>query len=210
MIITIFGATGQVGKQLVHQALMMGHSVRAFGRNVFTAGFPENEKLQLISGTLFSEESVYEAVLGVNLVLSALGGSSDGVDKTRSLGIKNIVAQMEKAGVKKIIAVGGMGVLDTADKDVIFMDTPAYPKQFLPVGKEHFQAYQTLLDSSLDWTFVGPPDLIDADPTGKYYTSANTIPVENTYKINTGDLALFMLTEAERGEYIHQRVGISN
>ncbi len=210
MIITIFGATGQVGKQIVHQALMMGHSVRAFGRNVFTAGFPENEKLQLIPGTLFSEDSVYDAVDGVDVVLSTLGGSFDGVDKTRSLGIKNIVAQMEKAGVKRIIAVGGMGVLDTEEKDVIFMDTPAYPKQFLPVGKEHFQAYQTLLHSTLDWTFVGPPDLVDADPSGKYFTAANTIPIENTYKINTGDLALFMLTEAEKGKFIHQRVGISN
>ena len=45
MIITIFGATGTVGKELVKQALFNGHQVRAFGRNVFTAGFPEDKNL---------------------------------------------------------------------------------------------------------------------------------------------------------------------
>lgn len=210
MIITIFGATGNAGKRLVQQALLSGHTVRAFGRNVFTAGFPENEHLQLIPGTLFEEESVKNAIEGADIVLSALGGSADGIDKTRSMGIKNIVTQMEKTGVKRIIAIGGMGILDTVDKEGIFMDTPAYPKQFLPVGKEHFKAYQILLHSSLDWTFVGPPDLIDADATGIFYTASNTIPAENTFKINLGDLALFMLKEAVQNQFVKQRVGISN
>ena len=35
MTITIFGATGMVGKQLVQQALFKGYTVKAFGRNVF-------------------------------------------------------------------------------------------------------------------------------------------------------------------------------
>ncbi len=210
MIITIFGATGMTGKKLVKQALLSGHSVRAFGRNVFTAGFTEHEKLQLLPGSLFDDDAVYKAIAGSDVVLSAVGGAFDGVDKTRSLGMKKIVAQMEKAGVKRIIAIGGMGVLDTVERDVIFMETPSYPKQFLPVGKEHFQAYQTLLHSTLDWTFVCPPDLIDAEATGAYYTASNTIPQENTFKINTGDLALFMLTEAERNSFVRMRVGISN
>lgn len=34
MIITVFGATGQVGRFLVSLALAKGHTVRAFGRNV--------------------------------------------------------------------------------------------------------------------------------------------------------------------------------
>ncbi|MEI9958701.1 MAG: NmrA family NAD(P)-binding protein [Ferruginibacter sp.] len=36
MNIIIFGATGLVGKQLVQQALLNGHMVKAFGRNVFS------------------------------------------------------------------------------------------------------------------------------------------------------------------------------
>ena len=48
MTITIFGATGMVGKQLVQQALFKGHTVKAFGRNVFAELPMEEDNLQLI------------------------------------------------------------------------------------------------------------------------------------------------------------------
>ena len=98
MRVTIFGATGMVGKQLVQQALFKGHSVKAFDRNVFTALDMDTENLELIKGALFDEADVYHAVKDSDAVLSALGGGFDGTDKTRTLGIKNIIAQMKNEG----------------------------------------------------------------------------------------------------------------
>ncbi len=209
MIVTIFGATGTVGKQLVKQALHMGHTVRAYGRNVFTGNLPENDNLQLISGALFDEKPVLNAIKGSDAVLSVLGGAFDGTDKTRSLGIKNIAAQMKKAGVSRIIAVGGLGVLDDENGKLI-MDGEEYPKEYLPVGYEHLKAYEILKASDLNWTFVCPPDLVDAEVTGIFHTAANVPPTQNNYKINTGDLALFMLNELNKNSYVKERVGISN
>jgi hypothetical protein len=209
MTITIFGATGAVGKQLVQQALHQGHTVRAFGRNVYTAGFPENKELELIQGALFDADQVYKAVKGSDAVLSALGGAFDGTDKSRSLGIRNIAEQMEKAGVRRIIAVGGKGILDAGNGDMI-MEDPAYPRQYIPVGVEHFKAYEHLKSSSLDWTFVGAPDLVDAAATGSYHTAAEVMPSPNKDRINTGDLALFMVNELKNNAYEKQRVGITN
>jgi uncharacterized protein len=209
MTITIFGATGMVGKHLVSQALHMGYKVRAFGRNVFTGNLPENENLKLMQGALFDEKEVLNALGGSDAVLSVLGGAFDGSDKTRSLGMKNIVVQMQKAGVKRMVAVGGMGVLNAPD-DSLLMDDENYPQQYLPVGREHLKAYEILKGSSLNWTFVCPPDLIDAEVTGLYHTAANYPPEINSFKINTGDLAMFMLGELTKNEYISQKVGISN
>lgn len=209
MTITIFGATGMVGKQLVKHALHQGHIVKAFGRNVYTAGFQENKNLHLIQGALFDEDQVYKAIHGSDAVLSSLGGSFDGTDKSRSLGMKNIVAQMQKAGVKRIIAVGGKGVLDDGNGEMI-MEDPAYPRQYIPVGIEHFKAYEFLESSGLDWTFVGAPDLVDADATGSFHTAAEVVPSPNNNKINIGDLALFILNELKKNQYIRHRVGISN
>ena len=56
MELIIFGATGMVGKQLVQQALFRSHTVKAFGRNVFTTDFPKDENLILIQGALFDGE----------------------------------------------------------------------------------------------------------------------------------------------------------
>jgi putative NADH-flavin reductase len=204
MIITIFGSTGNVGK---HD----GHTVKAFGRNVYTAGFPENDHLELITGALFDEKQVYGAINGSDAVLSVLGGAFDGADHTRSLGMKHIVTQMQKAAVKRIIALGGMGVLVVSEEDTSkLMELESYPAEYLPVGNEHLKAYEYLKASSLDWTFVCSPDIIDADETGIIHTAANIQPVPNIYKINSGDLALFMLDELKRNQFVQQRVGISN
>ncbi len=209
MILTIFGATGMVGKHLVKQALLMGHTVRAFGRNVFTSNFAENEKLHLIQGALFDAKEVLKAVKGSDAVLSALGGASDGSDKTRSLGIKNIVAQMEKANVQRLVAVGGMGVLNAPD-DTLLIDDENYPPEFIPVGLEHLKAYGILKTSALNWTFVGAPDIVDAEVTGAYRTAADYPPSPNSFRIKAGDLAMFMLNELDKNEYSKKRVGISN
>ncbi len=211
MTITVFGATGQVGLQLVKQALAKGHTVRAFGRSVLDMIDEDlrNDKLEAIKGYVFDEKEVYEAVKGSDAVLSALGGSFDGTDKTRSLGLKNIVTQMEKAKVNRIVAVGGLGILN-ADEDTMIIDTPNYPEMYLPVGKEHLKAYFILQASTLDWTFVCSPDIINAEATGIFHTNANYPPQPNSNKINAGDLAMFMLNELEQNKYINQRVGISN
>lgn len=209
MNIIIFGATGMVGKQLVQQALFKGHTVKAFGRNVFTEFETDTKNLELIKGALFDAGEVSDAVKGCDAVLSALGGGADGNDKTRTLGIKNIIAQMKKNHVKRIIAIGGLGILNASEISLL-IDQEDYPKEYIPVGKEHLQAYEYLKDSELNWTFVCPPNIINHEATGSFTTNANYPPEINNYKINAGDLALFMLNELEKNEYIKQRVGISN
>ena len=209
MNIIVFGATGMVGKQLVQQALFKGDHVKAFGRNVYTTDFLNNDNLQLVQGALFDEGEVYKAIKGCDAVLSALGGGFDGNDKTRSLGMKNIITQMKKVGVKRIISIGGMGVLN-ADENSLLIDGDDYPPEYIPVGKEHQKAFELLNESGLDWTFVCPPDIINEGPSGTYNTAADYAPSPNNYKINAGDLAMFMLNELEKNEYVKHRVGISN
>ena len=209
MQIVIFGATGMVGMQLVKQALYEGHKVRAFGRNVFTADMPKNDQLELIQGALFDQEQVYDAIKDTDAVISSLGGDSTGADMTRSLGMKNIITQMQKAGVSRIVAVGGMGSLN-ADNNTLVMDIPNYPAKFLPVSREHLKAFEYLKASPLTFTFVCPPDIVDTDPTGNFITCPDFVPSPNSNKISAGDLALFILKELNNNEFIRQRVGICN
>ena len=207
-----------VGKQLVQQALFGKNYVKAFGRNVYTTDYLETENLELVQGALFDEGEVYDAIKGCDAVLSAIGGSMDGTDKTRTLGMKNIIKQMQKAGVKRIIAIGGLGVLnseapagqDSADENSLLVDKDDYPPEYKAVGLEHKKAYELLNESNLDWTVVCPPNIINEGPTGSYVTRAGYPPEENKYKINAGDLAMFMLNELAKNEFLKQRVGISN
>lgn len=210
MIITIFGATGQVGRRLVSMALAKGFHVRAFGRNIQNLIDEDlrNENFEAIKGYVFDEKEVRNAVTGANVILSALGGSLDANDKTRSLGMKNIVKQMKASGIERIIAIGGLGVLKD-DAYEFLLKNPDYPQQYVAIGNEHLQAYHFLNNSSLSWSFLCPPNIIDADATGQFITSADYAPQPNQYKINAGDIALFMLNEISKNDYINKRVGIS-
>ncbi len=211
MIITVFGATGMIGKYVVSKALAQGYAVKAFGRNVDSIidADTRDENLVAIKGYILDEGSVYEAVKNSNAVISVLGGSFDGNDKARSLGMKNIITQMKKAGLKRIIALGGKGILQADEKDMI-MDRPDYPEMYLPVGREHLQAFHYLQESNLDWTIVGAPDLVDVEGNGEYTTNINYPPQNDNGKIDAGNLASFLLHEATNNKYVRQRVGISN
>ncbi len=210
MIITVFGASGQVGKYVVAQALAAGHTVRAFGRNVtdFIDADIHNEALIAIKGYVFDAADVANALHGADAVISVLGGSFYGLDQTRSKGMQMIVQQMEQAGIKRIAALGGLGILPD-DAGHYLLDGPDYPQEYLPVGREHQAAYEALKASTLDWTFVCSPNILDKPFSGQYITKAETIPTPNHYEINAGDLANCLLTSVTDKNYTCQRVGIS-
>lgn len=209
MTVTIFGATGMVGKQLITHSLAKGWKVRAFGRNVESLIDKDLQsgEFEAIKGYVLDEHDVRHAIAGSNAVLSALGGAFDGTDKTRSLGIKNIIGQMLATSVQRIVALGGLGVLPNAEGKFL-LDNPDYPKQYLPVGLEHKQAYLYLENAPLQWTFVCAPDILPADADGKFgVTAEHPGP---SFAINAGNLAQFMVEELERNQFIHHRVGIGN
>lgn len=209
MKVIVFGATGLVGKELVKQALYNNYEVKAFGRNVFIDNLPEDKKVELVHGALFDEGEVYHALRDCDAVLSAIGGAADNTDKTRSLGIKNILKQMNKAGIKRIVALGGMGVLDNSE-GIPMMEQEDFPPQYAAVSIEHKKALDFLMNSNTQWTFVCAPDIQPGEPTGIFKTMVNQLPESDHLTVTSGDVALFMLKEMVQKEFVSQRVGISS
>lgn len=213
MTITIFGATGQVGLQVIQQALTKNYKVKAFGRNVESLIDKDlrNDNFIAIKGYVFDETDVYKAIDGSNAVISCLGGNVDGTDKTRSLGMKNIISQMKKANVKRIVAIGGLGVLNAnTEDDTLIMDTEEFDEQYKAVSLEHLAALQMLTESKLDFTFICPPAIINNDVQSSYLTCETYLPTPNNWKISTANLANYMLHCIEKNEHIQSKLGISN
>ena len=211
MIITVFGATGQVGKRIVRDALAQNFKVKAFGRNVepFIDESLRNKNLVPIKGYVFDAHEVFDAVKGSDVVLSALGGSIDTNNKTRSLGIKSITEQMHKAGVKRIITVGSSAVL--RDDDYGFeVNDPKYPALYRPVGLEHLKAYEYLSASDLNWTIVCCPSITDEDANGHYIISEDYPPTPNLFTVKAGNIADFIIKEIKSNSHLKKRVGISD
>ena len=77
MNITIFGATGSIGRLLVEQALAAGHDVTAFTRDA--AGVTaHHDRLQVVEGDVTDPAACLPAVKDADAVMVVLGGGRQG------------------------------------------------------------------------------------------------------------------------------------
>ena len=211
MVVTIFGATEPIGLQVMQQALAKNHIVKAFGRNVEQLIDKDlhNDKFIAIKGYVFDAADVAKAIKGSDIVVSCLGGGVESTDKTRSLGIKNIIAQMHQCHVNRLVAVGGIGVLNAAD-DTLIMDTEEFPEELKTVSLEHLNVWEQLQLSNLNFTFVCVPHVVKADAISEYTTSPTYMPIPNKNVITTANIAHCILQCIEKNEHIKQKIGLSN
>ncbi|NCI46477.1 NAD(P)-dependent oxidoreductase [Sediminibacterium soli] len=212
MLLTIFAANAPTGRFLVSQALANGIQVTAFDRQIdFFIDLDNRSKtLTAVKGYVFDESDVKKALRQADAVVSLIGGGTDGTDRSRSLGTRNIVQQMEKAGIKRLIALAGTPVLDSAADDIPYlMDEPDFPQENLPLAQEYLSVLQLLEHSPLAWTLICPPAILDENGQQQYLTSAAQLPSPDKAAITAGDLADCILQEIMHPRYIRQRVGIS-
>ena len=83
MKLVVFGATGNVGQQVVKQALEQGHEVIAFARNPLKLQI-KHPKLQLFQGDVMDSARVEQALQGQDIVVCTLGSGKKLSGKVRS------------------------------------------------------------------------------------------------------------------------------
>src|SRR5215469_2740327 len=100
--IIIFGATGGTGHHVVDLALAAGHKVLAFDRQPRMLPL-DNPDLSFIQGDVFDQKQVEEAITGQDVVINVLGVPPGVTIPVCSKGTENIIAAMQKTGVKRLI-----------------------------------------------------------------------------------------------------------
>lgn len=204
--IALFGATGRTGRRLLQAALDTGHTVQALVRD--PARLEAREGVTVIAGDVLDPSAVARTVAGTSGALVALGGGSTAdPGTTRAEGMRTIVEALERAGIDRLVAVGGGGVLDSTTGPGLRSEQPTYPEVFRKVTAQHRAAWEHLRASSLAWTYACPPDIPDADATGQYRIAADVMP-ERPRALPTGDLAAFMVEEFTARRFERRRVGI--
>ena len=114
MKLTIFAATGGIGRQLLEQAVDAGHDVTAVVRNPGKLSRPV--RAVTADMTAADPASVEAAVGGADAVLSGLGPRSNADAGVAARGTRVIVAAMQATGVRRIVAVSAapVGTVATA------------------------------------------------------------------------------------------------
>ena len=204
MHIAAFGGTGRVGSRVIEYALAEGHRVRALVRD--PAKVAARQGLEVIAGDVLDPDDVARTIAGADAVISGLGGAGvDNPGDAQSQGMRNIVAAMQRLGVRRVLGVAGGGILDSVHGGLRH-DQPTFPEVFKKVSAKHKEAWQAMRDSGLDWTMVATGDIVPGERTGVYRTLEDFLP-EGARKISVEDVADFLLMALRDGKHLQKRVG---
>ena len=208
--IIVFGAAGRTGKYVVQYGLEAGHHVTAFDRHPEAPNAIRHPNFTHIVGDVYNQEQVEKAIEGKDVVISTIGTNQiDGpAVNLMSDGMKMFTATMKKFGIKRVLAVGGLAVLQMNETTQL-IDKPDYPAEYKNVGIGHNKVYKVFLETDLDWTFVCCPNIEDHPRGGKYNVNKD-YPAQGVFAISTGNLADFILKEMEENKFVKSRVGIAN
>jgi uncharacterized protein YbjT (DUF2867 family) len=221
MKLTIFAATGGIGRQLLEQALAAGHDVTAVARNPE----PMPRQVRTVTADLgAADPAVLEsAVAGADAVLSGLGPRTRSDAGIASRGTRAIVEAMRATGVRRIVVVSAAPVStmpspgrpDPPRHDpgeglaTRRLATPLLRAALRDVYTDLALMEDVLRDSDLDWTVVRPPRLTDRPATGAYRTAYGR-NLRRGFFVARADVAHLMLAVLDQPRTIGQAIGIAN
>ena len=148
-MILITGATGYIGRHLVARLVAQGERPRCLVREISRAKrILPADKVELVEGATTSPDSLGAAVQGVDTIVHAAFLTADRkqstgneYEKTNVQGTASLIKVAKKAGVKRIIEIGGLGT------------KPDKPGSYM---QGRYLAEKMLKESGLDWTIIQP------------------------------------------------------
>ena len=195
MRLTVFGASGGVGQEIVRQALAGGHDVTAVVRD--RSRLPvTGERLEIVEvATLEDHEKLKDAVAGRDAVLSAVGPRSRKLAGSTAPVTRTIRQAMELAGVRRLVVVSASPLGPVPEGQPFLLRTVITPiiEQIFKDNYVDLRLMEAdLAASGLDWTAVRPPQLLNTPTTGAYRTAIDA-NLRGGRKIGRGDVAHAML-----------------
>jgi putative NADH-flavin reductase len=220
MKLTVFAATGGIGRLIVDQAIAAGHSVTAVVRNPAKV----TADVTVVRADLASAdpEVLASAVSGADAVLSGLGavGKADAGVATR--GTRAMVDAMDATGVRRLVVVSAapIGTVPSPgnphppkhDPGEGFVMRNVLTPLVKLVLRQHYADLATMEDvvraSDLDWTIVRPPQLTDKPLTGRYRTAYGQ-NLRGGAKISRADVAHLMLAVLDQPSAVRAVMGVA-
>jgi len=207
MKVALIGANGKIGSRILEEALNRGHEVTGIARN---PSAHTHKNLTWAKADALNTDELAGILKGHDAVISAFG-----IDWTKpetfhlfSDIARSIIDATKKAGVKRLINVGGAGSLEVAP-GVQLVDTPGFPAEWklgALAQRDSLEVFRK--ENDLDWTFFSPAIVIEPGAyTGKFRIGKdNPVFDENgNSHITYDDYASALIDELEKPQFIKQR-----
>jgi putative NADH-flavin reductase len=205
MKIAVFGASGRTGRCILEQTQSLGYAVKAFLRN--PAAIPTKPPpLAVVQGNALDPAAVERAVAGQDAVLSALGIKPWTREPVLLEGTRNILAAMEKHGVRRFICESSFGVGDSKD-DADWFTNSMIGLCMGRLFEQKARQEELIRQSNFEWVIVRPARLTNGPRTGTYRVGEHLRP-GLFGSISRADVAEFMLKQLTDDTWLRKTVTI--
>lgn len=164
MRLTVFGATGRIGTEVVRQGLARQHGVTAVVRDPSRLAVSAEAALTVITADAMDPNAIKPALDGADAVASALGPRRGDSPTILTDSMRAILEAMDATGVHRLIAVSASGFF-TEPGETLLTGKLAKPmlRAILRDNCADTRRMETLITaSSTDWTLMRPAQLTNA------------------------------------------------
>jgi uncharacterized protein len=207
MHIVLYGATGQAGSRILTELLSRGHQVTAIVRT--PAKLAAQQGLSVAQGDVSSVDSIAERIKGADAVVSAYAPPKDDTDQLIGA-TDRLIEAVKKAGVPRLLIVGGAGSLEVAP-GVTIIDSGHVPAEWLPIAVSHAKTLDLAKKSDINWTYFSPAAfLVPGERTGKFRLGTNQLIAneKGDSRISLEDYAIALVDELESPKHERERFTI--
>lgn len=189
MKITLFGATGGTGRQILQQACDAGHEITAVVREPTRLTW-SHPHLNVQQADVMDPLAIAPIIAGSDAVVSALGSRAGRVPTTICTdGAATIAKAMHAEGVRRLVIVSAGVVTTDGDGPLTrLILKPILDKLLMHTTADKRRMETIIRASGLDWTIVRPPRLSDGPRTGTYRTAIDR-NVRGGIRVSRADLA---------------------
>jgi nucleoside-diphosphate-sugar epimerase len=216
MKVTVIGSTGGSGRAAVEHLLSAGHDVTAFSRRPEAVAI-RADRLRVVQGDVMNGADVERAVEGSDAVVVTLGISENplrvrirGAARTaldvRSAGTRNVIAAMQRLGVRRLVVQTSYGVGETRAMLRLF-DKLFFELILKPQIADTERQTQDIAESGLDWVIVQPVHLTDGLDDDMPFVS--TAGETGKMKVSRRSVGRFLAHAAEGTTFLRQSVALS-
>jgi putative NADH-flavin reductase len=210
MRVTVFGATGRTGSEVVGQALAAGHDVTAVVRDPARLAARPSGACTVVTADVADPAAIMPAIEAADAVVSTLGPRRGDPAGICSTGGAAIVQAMEKAGVGRLVVVSASGpFVDEGDGPLNrYLAKPLLGRLLRDSFADLRRLEDVVRASALQWTIMRPPRLTERPGTGRY----DTVLDRNVsgFTISRADLATAILRALADPSTVRHSVGVAN
>ena len=206
--ILIIGATGGTGRQLVRQALELGHQVTAFVRTPARLKV-EHPNLRIVKGNVLDYALLESAVRGQNVVVCVLGHKRWFYpNKILSEGTGNILRAMKTCDVPRLVCESSLGIGNSVGRLGLLYTFFVIPLILPFIFWDKVRQEKLIAESGVDWVIVRPAVLTNGAARGSYRHGPNLGNFLRTNRISRADVADFMLKQLTDDTYLGTAVAV--